>query len=165
MPHILIVMGVSGSGKSTVAALLAGKLGWGLIEGDDLHPPANIEKMAHGIPLDDEDRRPWLEAIGAAMDRWRDRGVNGVLACSALKRAYRDRLAGSRPDVRFIYLKGDKDLIARRLAQRLGHFMPPALLDSQFAALEEPGPDEPVLTIPIGPPPDQLVEAILSALG
>ena len=162
---ILIVMGVSGSGKSTVAALLAERLDWALLEGDALHPPANIEKMKHGIPLGDADRVPWLQAIEAAMDRWRGQGISGVLTCSALKRAYRDQLARSRPAVRFIYLKGDKDLIARRVAQRRGHFMPPALLDSQFATLDEPEPDEPVVTIPIGPPPAQLVETILAALG
>jgi gluconokinase len=164
-PSILIVMGVSGSGKSTVAALLAERLGWALLEGDALHPPANIEKMKHGIPLGDADRVPWLQAIEAAMDRWRGQGISGVLTCSALKRAYRDQLARSRPTVRFIYLKGDKDLIARRVALRRGHFMPPALLDSQFATLDEPEPDEPVVTIPIGPPPAQLVETILAALG
>ena len=161
---ILIVMGVSGSGKSTVAALLAGRLGWTLLEGDDLHPPANIAKMARGMPLDDDDRRPWLAAIEAAMDRWRAQGTSGVLTCSALKRRYRDQLAAGRPELRFIYLEGDRDLIGHRLAQRHGHFMPPALLDSQFAALEEPGADEPVLTIPIGPPPEQVVETILATL-
>ena len=161
---ILIVMGVSGSGKSTVAALLAGRLGWTLLEGDDLHPPANIDKMAHGIPLDDDDRRPWLAAIEAVMDRWRAQGASGVLTCSALKRRYRDQLGGGRPELRFIYLEGDRDLIRHRQAQRRGHFMPPGLLDSQLAALEEPGPDEPVLVVPIGPPPDQLVESILSAI-
>ena len=162
--HILIVMGVSGSGKSTVGALLAGRLGWALIEGDDLHPQANIDKMAHGIPLDDADRGPWLAAIGRRMDQWRAEGSRGVLTCSALKRAYRDTLAGGRPEACFIYLKGDKALIAERLARRLGHFMPPDLLDSQFAALEEPAPEERVLTIPIGPSPKQLVQEIVERL-
>jgi gluconokinase len=162
--HILIVMGVSGSGKSTVGALLAGRLGWALIEGDDLHPQANIDKMAHGIPLDDADRAPWLAAIGAKMDAWRAEGSRGVVTCSALKRAYRDTLAAGRPEVRFIYLQGDKALIAERLARRLGHFMPPALLDSQFAALEEPAAEEPVLTVAIGPAPKQLVQDIVDRL-
>jgi len=162
--RILIVMGVSGSGKSTVGALLAGRLGWALVEGDDLHPQANIDKMAHGIPLDDTDRAPWLAAIGARMDAWRAEGSRGVLTCSALKRAYRDTLAGGRPEACFIYLQGDKAVIAERLARRLGHFMPPALLDSQFAALEEPGEDEPVLTVPIGPSPKQLVQEIVDRL-
>jgi gluconokinase len=162
--HILIVMGVSGCGKSTVAALLAGRLGWALVEGDDLHPQANIDKMAHGIPLDDADRAPWLDAIGRRMDQWRGEGIRGVVTCSALKRAYRDTLAGRRPEVCFVYLKGDKALIAERLARRLGHFMPPDLLDSQFAALEEPASDEHALTIPIGPPPKQLVQDIVEQL-
>ena len=162
--HILIVMGVSGSGKSTVGALLAGRLGWALIEGDDLHPQANIDKMAHGIPLDDDDRAPWLDAIGQRMDQWRAEGSRGVLTCSALKRTYRDTLAHGRPEVCFIYLQGDKAVIAERLARRLGHFMPPDLLDSQFAALEEPGADEPVVTIPIGPAPKQLVQDIVERL-
>jgi gluconokinase len=161
---ILVVMGVSGCGKSTVSALLAGRLGWALVEGDDLHPPANIDKMARGIPLDDADREPWLAAIEQRIDCWRGAGTRGVLTCSALKRAYRDRLAAHRPALRFIYLKGSKELIASRLARRLGHFMPPALLDSQFAALEEPEADEPVLTIPIGPAPKQLVETVVGAL-
>jgi gluconokinase len=163
--HILVIMGVSGCGKSTIAALLAGRLGWALAEGDDLHPQANIDKMAHGIPLDDADREPWLAAIGALIDRWRGADMKGVVTCSALKRAYRDRLAAQRPDLRFIYLQGSKALIADRLARRLGHFMPPDLLDSQFAALEEPTQDEPALTVPIGPAPKQLVETIIAALG
>jgi len=163
--RILVVMGVSGCGKSTVAALLAGRLDRALAEGDDLHPQANIDKMAHGIPLDDADREPWLAAIEALIERWRGAGTQGVVTCSALKRAYRDRLAAGRPELRFIYLQGSKALIAERLARRLGHFMPPDLLDSQFAALEEPTPDEPALTVPIGPAPKQLVETIIAALG
>jgi gluconokinase len=162
--NILIVMGVSGSGKSTVAALLAGRLGWALIEGDDLHPPANIEKMAHGIPLDDADRLPWLAAIGERIDQWREEGARGVITCSALKRAYRDMLGVGKPEVKFVYLQGSKALIANRLARRLGHFMPPELLDSQFAALEEPTAEEPAITIPIGEPPKQLVQDIIDRL-
>ena len=138
LPSVVVVMGVSGSGKSTIAAMLAHRLHWIYEDGDWFHPRSNIEKMHTGIPLTDEDRWPWLNAIAAWIDATRKAGSHGVIACSALKRAYRDILIGDRPDVRLVYLKGDRDLIARRLATRDGHFMPPSLLESQFATLEEP---------------------------
>jgi gluconokinase len=164
-PTALVVMGVSGCGKSTVAAMLAGRLGWQFAEGDALHPPANVEKMRHGIPLDDADRGPWLTRIVGLIEGWRAAGAHGIVTCSALKRAYREILAAGRTDVRFVYLKGDRDLIAARLSQRLSHYMPTALLDSQFAALEEPGEDEPCIAVEVGPPPEVVAEAVLAALG
>lgn len=163
-PIILIVMGVSGSGKTTVAALLAGRLHWSFQEGDALHPPANVDKMHHGVPLTDADRLPWLDSIAALVGRWTAEGVCGVITCSALKRAYRDRIRAGQSDVEFIYLRGARDLVSARITQRMGHFMPPSLLDSQFATLEEPGGDEPVITVDIGGSPDEIVEAILTAL-
>ena len=161
---VLVVMGVSGSGKTTVGALLAGRLGWSFAEADDFHPAANIAKMRSGIPLGDADRLPWLQAIAAQIDRWRAEGRNGVVTCSALKRRYRDIIIGERPDVRIVYLKGDRELIAHRLTARHGHFMPAKLLDSQFADLEEPGPDEQPIIALIGDPPAVLVEQIIAAL-
>jgi gluconokinase len=164
-PSVVVVMGVSGSGKSTIAAMLAHRLNWIFEEGDWFHPPSNIEKMHHGVPLTDEDRWPWLEGIAAWIDATRRAGNHGTVACSALKRAYRDILAGERPDVRIVYLKGERDLIARRLAARNGHFMPPALLDSQFATLEEPQPDEHPIVVSIGAHPREVVEQIVKKLG
>ena len=161
---VLVVMGVSGSGKTTIAVPLAKTLGWRFKEGDDLHPPANVAKMASGTPLTDEDRWPWLHAIAALIDAWRAEGVSGVIACSALKRAYRDILIDGRPDVRLVYLQGDKQIIAERMAARRGHFMPPTLLDSQLATLEEPGHDEHPITVHIGPPPEALVAEIIQHL-
>jgi gluconokinase len=137
-PVIVVVMGVSGSGKTTVAALLAAGLGWQYQEGDDLHPAANVTKMRGGTPLTDADRLPWLEKIAAVIDGWREQGLSGVVTCSALKRAYRDITVGSRPQVRLAYLRGSYELIQSRLAARHEHYMPTALLDSQFATLEEP---------------------------
>lgn len=163
-PLVLVVMGVSGSGKTTVGALLAGRLGWNFAEADDFHPAANIAKMRSGIPLDDSDRLPWLQAIAAQIDRWRAEGRSGVVTCSALKRRYRDIIVGERPEVRIVYLKGDRELIAHRLAARHGHFMPATLLDSQFANLEEPGPEERPIIVQIGDPPSVLVERIIAAL-
>jgi gluconokinase len=164
-PSVLVVMGVSGSGKSTIALMLAHRLNWIFEEGDWFHPPSNIEKMHRGEPLTDEDRWPWLEGIAAWIDATRHAGNHGTVACSALKRAYRDILVGERPDVRIIYLKGERDLIARRLAARNGHFMPPALLDSQFATLEEPQPDEHPIVVSIAPHPREVVEQIVKRLG
>lgn len=155
-------MGVSGCGKSTVAALLAGRLGWPFVEGDDLHPAANVEKMASGHPLDDEDRWPWLARIAAWIDERRAAGQNGIVTCSALKRRYRDVLRG--PDVVFVHLAGSHHEIARRLIARQGHFMPAGLLDSQFAALEPPGPDEDAITVDIAATPQQTAEAVLARL-
>lgn len=161
---VLVVMGVSGSGKTTVGTLLAGRLHWRFAEADDFHPAANIAKMRSGTPLNDADRLPWLRAIAAQIDQWRAEDTNGIVTCSALKRRYRDIVVGDRPEVRLVYLKGDRDLITHRLAARHGHFMPVSLLDSQFADLEEPGPDERPITVPIGDPPAVLVEKIIAAL-
>jgi len=163
-PAAIVVMGVSGSGKSTAGALLASRLRWEFEDADWLHPAANVEKMHHGIPLTDQDRLPWLNAVAAWIDHCRQSGERSVVACSALKRWYRDILIGDRPDVRLVYLKGDEALIARRIATRHEHFMPPSLLHSQFEALEEPGPDENAVVVSIEPRPQQIVMQILSAL-
>jgi gluconokinase len=161
-PRVLVLMGVSGCGKSTVAALLSGQLGWDFKEGDSLHPQANVDKMAAGHPLDDEDRWPWLDKVAEWIDERLDEHQNGIVTCSALKRSYRAKLA--RPGVIFVYLAGNQETIAARLAKRQGHFMPPALLASQFADLEEPGPDEAALTVSIGPPPGEIVRTISGEL-
>jgi gluconokinase len=163
-PSVVVIMGVSGCGKSTVGALLARRLQWEFEDADWFHPAANVDKMHNGIALTDEDRRPWLDAIAAWIDETRHAGEHGVVACSALKRRYRDVLIGERADVRLVYLKGDETLIARRIATRHEHFMPAGLLRSQFEALEEPGPDETPITISIEPQPPEIVARILSAL-
>ena len=134
------------------------------MEGDKLHPPANVAKMQSGTPLTDEDRWPWLRAIAREIDAMRARGESAVVACSALKRAYRDILIGDRPDVVLVYLQGSKELIAGRMAARKNHFMPPALLDSQFATLEEPGDDEHPIVVSIEPPPDAIVDEVVRKL-
>jgi gluconokinase len=162
---VIVVMGVSGCGKSTIASMLAHRLHWIYEDGDWLHPKSNIEKMHHGEPLNDADRWPWLHAIADWIDATRKSGGHGVVACSALKRAYRDILIGDRRDVRLVYLKGDRDLIARRIAARADHFMPPDLLDSQFKALEEPTPDERPVVVSIAPHPREIVETIVQKLG
>jgi carbohydrate kinase (thermoresistant glucokinase family) len=163
-PVIAVVMGVSGSGKTTVAVLLSGALGCQFQEGDDLHPPENVEKMHGGAPLTDADRLPWLRKIAEEIDGWRARGESGVLTCSALKRSYRDIIIGDRPDVTLIYLKGSHDLIHRRMATRQEHFMPLALLNSQFAALQEPTPDEHPITVDVGGRPIEIVTEIVHQL-
>jgi carbohydrate kinase (thermoresistant glucokinase family) len=161
-PVIVVVMGVSGSGKSTVAALLAAALACQFQEGDDLHPPENVEKMRRGTPLTDADRMPWLRKIAEEIDGWRARGQCGVLTCSALKRSYRDIIIGDRRDVVLVYLRGSRELIHQRMVARHGHFMPVALLDSQFATLEEPTPDEHPISIGIdGNPADIAHEIVL----
>ncbi len=162
--QILIVMGVSGSGKTTIAVPLAKRLGWIFLEGDDLHPPANVAKMHSGRPLTDDDRWPWLDAIAAWIDARQAAGEAGVVACSALKRVYRDRLMDGRRGVRLVFLHADRALLAERLARRTGHFMPPSLLDSQLATLEPPEPDEHAISVDLGPPPEQAVEAIIRRL-
>jgi len=162
---IIVVMGVSGSGKTTVGAMLAGRLHWVYAEADDFHPLANIEKMAAGHPLTDEDRKPWLAAIGAWIDKQIEAGQPGVVTCSALKRAYRDELRAGRPEVRLVYLHGDRDLIAARLASRHGHFFHADMLDTQFRDLEEPTPEEQVLVVPISGTPAEIVAEILADLG
>ena len=160
----LVIMGVSGSGKSTIAEGVAQRKGWTMLEGDTFHPAANVEKMSHGIPLVDEDRWPWLRAIAAEMETRRAGGESIIVTCSALKRSYRDILHGNRPDVLLAYLRGSKELISRRLAARTGHFMPAALLESQFATLEEPGPDENPIVVSIDQPPDAIVDELLRKL-
>ncbi len=162
--RFIVVMGVSGSGKSTLGAMLAGRLAWDFVEGDDLHPPANIEKMRHGIPLDDQDREPWLEQIAGVIRQWAAHQQSGIVACSALKSSYRDIITAGRDDVLFLYLKGSKRQLTTRLTQRLGHFMPPSLLETQLSTLEEPKPGEPVLTVRLGPKPDILVEKVIAQL-
>ncbi len=162
---ILIVMGVSGSGKTTVAAMLAGALGVDFLEGDDLHPRANVEKMKSGTPLTDEDRWPWLRAIAARIDAWRAQRKAGVVTCSALKRAYRDILVDARPQVRLVYLRGAQPLIHARMAARHEHFMPVGLLTSQLATLEEPGPDERPIVVDVGGTPAEIVAEIVRQLG
>jgi carbohydrate kinase (thermoresistant glucokinase family) len=163
-PAVVVIMGVSGSGKTTVAAMLAGRLNWQFEEGDSLHSAANIAKMSRGIPLTDEDRQPWLEAIAAVIDRWITEGRSGVVACSALKRAYRRLIINGNPAVRLVYLKGSRELILRRMAARQGHFMPLALLDSQFATLEEPTPEEHAIVVSIDHRPDEIVAEIAAAV-
>ena len=162
---VIVVMGVSGSGKSTIASMLAQRLHWVYEDADWFHPQSNIEKMHHGEPLTDQDRWPWLHAIAAWIDATRRAEGHGVCACSALKRAYRDILIGDRRDVSFVFLKGDRDLIARRIAARADHFMPPALLDSQFKTLEEPQPDERAIVVSIAPHPREIVEDIVRKVG
>jgi gluconokinase len=157
-------MGVSGSGKTTVAELLAKQLGWQFMEGDRLHPPTNVEKMRQGIPLTDADRAPWLDRIGEELKSWAAQGRSGVMTCSALKRAYRDRIRSARPDVRFVYLKGSQALIKDRVATRHHEYMPASLLISQFDALEEPTRDEPVVTVDVSGSPDAEAAAVIAAL-
>jgi ribose 5-phosphate isomerase A len=163
-PPILVIMGVSGAGKSTVAEELAVRLGWPFEEGDWLHPEANIAKMHAGIALTDADRQPWLAAVAAWIDGQRAKAQPGIITCSALKRDYRKVVVGDRPQVRLIYLRGGLPLISERLAGRHGHFMSATLLQSQFDTLEEPGPDEDPLTIDIGPPARRLAEEIIRLL-
>jgi gluconokinase len=163
-PTVAVIMGVSGSGKTTVGKALARKLGWAFQEGDDLHPAANIAKMKSGIPLTDDDRAPWLTKIEAWISGELRQGRSGVIACSALKRAYRDQIVTGRPNVRLVFLKGSQDLIATRLAHRRGHFMPPALLASQFAALEAPAEGEHAIIVDIDQPLEGLVAKIAAQL-
>jgi len=160
---IIIIFGVSGAGKTTVGKLLARELGWRFIEADDFHPAANIEKMRSGHPLTDDDRWPWLERLRDQIRQSLAAGENAVLACSALKRAYRDRLQASE-HVKFVFLRGDYALVEKQLHSRRGHFMNPDLLQSQFDDLEEPEPDEHVLTIEVGHTPEEIVDRIKAKL-
>lgn len=162
-PRVLVVMGVSGSGKSTLAAQLATALGWAFLDGDDLHSPANVAKMSAGVPLEDADRWPWLDAIAAWIAGQLQRGRSGVVACSALRRVYRDRLREAGPGVCFVYLEVPREELAGRLRRRR-HFMPPALLDSQLATLEVPARDEPALRIQASGTVEQTLAQVLGAL-
>ncbi|MCX4913715.1 gluconokinase [Streptomyces sp. NBC_00687] len=161
-PHVLVVMGVAGTGKTTIGPLLAARLGVPYAEGDDFHPQANIAKMSAGTPLTDDDRAPWLDAIG----RWaHDRaGLGGVVSCSALKRGYRDRLRVAAPGVAFVHLTGDRQLIEDRMSHRKGHFMPTALLDSQFATLQPLAADEAGVEVDVSGAPAEITERAVAAL-
>ncbi|OZI61739.1 gluconokinase [Bordetella genomosp. 11] len=164
-PVVLVLMGVSGCGKTTVAAILSGRLDWPFEEGDALHPQSNIDKMHAGQPLTDEDRAPWLEKVAQWVEECLDKGENGLITCSALKRSYRDIINRRGHGVQFVYLAGSKATIAARLAARHGHFMPPSLLDSQFDALQEPTADEPAIRVDIGPAPSAIANTIIQTLG
>jgi gluconokinase len=162
---MLVVMGVAGSGKTSVGEALAERLGWPFVDGDAFHPETNRRKMAGGAPLTDEDRRPWLDAVAAEMRRLDEAGVSAVVACSALKRSYRDRLKAGAREVAFVHLAGTRELLATRIRARRGHFMPPELLDSQIATLEPPGADENAVTIDVAPQVATIVDEILRRLG
>jgi gluconokinase len=164
VPCALIVMGVSGSGKSTIAEGLAHRLGWRFEDGDGFHPKSNVEKMSAGHPLTDDDRWPWLQAIADEIDRVSIAGECVVVACSALKRAYRDMLVHGRDDIRIVYLDGSKELIRSRMNARKDHFMPPTLLDSQFKTLEPPSADEKPITVSIDASVDSIIDAIVAQL-
>ena len=164
-PAHVVVMGVSGSGKTTVGEALAAALGWRFVEGDAFHPAANVEKMASGHPLDDDDRRPWLEALAAEIARDDAAGRSSVVGCSALKRAYRDILRAGAPDVRFLHVHGDKALLIERVSHRPGHFFPAALLDSQLATLEPLGPDERGVVVDVAAPVEAMVAEARADLG
>jgi gluconokinase len=161
---IVVVTGVSGCGKTTVGAMLAGRLGWRYAEADDFHPKTNLAKMAAGLPLADADRIPWLAAIGTWIDRRRAAGEPAVVSCSGLKRSYRDMLRAGRPEVRIVFLTGSRELIGRRLLARQGHFMKADMLDSQFADLEPPAADEHAVTVAIDAPPPEVVDRIIREL-
>ena len=165
MASVIVVMGVSGSGKTVVGSLLGQRLGWPFADADAFHPSENVAKMRRGVPLTDEDRAPWLDAIANWIDEKRASGEHGVVACSALKRRYRQRIIGNRRDVRLVHLDGSYELIARRMAERPHHYMPVAFLKIQFDALERPGADESVLTMSITLPPEEIVERIVAWLG
>jgi carbohydrate kinase (thermoresistant glucokinase family) len=164
LPTVLVIMGVSGSGKTTIASLLAESLRCDLSDADSFHPAANVDKMAAGVPLNDEDRWPWLHAIADWIDAMRRSQRCGIVACSALKRSYRDIIIGARRDVRLVYLKGDAELIRQRMSNRSGHFMPTVLLQSQLDTLEEPGSDENPIVVSIDAEPRTLAEIILEKL-
>ena len=160
---IVIIFGVAGAGKTTVGKLLARELGWRFIEADDFHPSGNIKKIRSGHPLTDKDRWPWLERVRQQIERSLSAGENAVLACSALRRTYRDRLHVSN-EIKFVFLRGDHALVEKQLRSRRGHFMNANLLQSQFDDLEEPQSDENALTIQLGPTPQEIVEEIKTKL-
>ena len=163
-PTVLVIMGVSGSGKSTVGIQLARRLGWAFKEGDELHPAANIAKMRKGEPLTDADRAPWLCGVAAWIDVWLSNGTSGVITCSALRRSYRQYLTAGRPQVAFVYLEGEEAVLRARLETRRGHFMAPSLLSSQLATLEAPSEDESVMTVDIDQPISAQIDAIEAGL-
>ncbi len=163
-PKVLVIMGVAGSGKSTTGARLSKELGWQFRDADSFHPQSNIDKMSKAMPLTDADRQPWLAAIAGWIDDCRRKGEPGIVSCSALKRVYREVLMAHRPDVRLVYLRGDHALIAGRMGRRKNHFMPAALLDSQFATLEEPQIDEHPFVVNIALTPNRVVEVIITGL-
>ncbi|GGE84288.1 gluconokinase [Mycetocola zhadangensis] len=160
----IVVMGVSGSGKSTIGALIAGALGVPFVDGDALHPQSNIEKMAGGKPLNDDDRWPWLTVVGQTLSEAGATGTGMVIACSALRRAYRQAILDSAPGVRFVHLDGTRDVLSSRIEGRSGHFMPPSLLDSQFATLEPLAADEPGMVIDIDQPVADIVSETVAKI-
>jgi gluconokinase len=160
----IVVMGVSGSGKSTVAALLVERLGWDFAEGDDFHPPENVAKMAAGHPLDDDDRWPWLRRLAAWIGEHEQAGRSDIVTCSALRRSYRDLLRDGHPSVWFAHVTADPELIRERVERRTGHYMPPSLLDSQLDTLEPLQDDEPGITVSGAAPPDRVADEVLAAL-
>jgi gluconokinase len=159
---LYVVMGVSGSGKSLIGAAFARALGVDFVEGDEYHPAENVRRMKAGIPLTDEDRESWLRALAARIREANLAGTRLVIACSALRRSYRDILRAEAPDLQFVFLKGQRELIAARLAVRHGHFMPPSLLESQLATLEDPSPDEGAWVCDIAESPDDLVASLVA---
>jgi gluconokinase len=161
---IVLLMGVAGSGKTTVGQALARLLACSFQEGDALHPPANVAKMRAGTPLNDADRWPWLDRIAAQIDAWRSSGQGGVITCSALNRAHRERVIGAARDVRLVHLTGPRALIEQRMAKRRDHYMPLALLDSQFATLQAPLPEEEAIVVDVDAPAEQLAQRIVAAL-
>ncbi len=161
----IVVMGVSGAGKSTTGEALARRLGWPFIEGDAFHPAANVEKMHNGIPLTDADRDPWLHALAAELARFQAQGESSVMGCSALKRAYRDILRSGAPRVRFVHVHGSRALLAERLSNRKGHFFAPSLLDSQLATLEELQPDEDGVVVDMALSVEDQVDMAIRLLG
>ena len=160
--NLYVIMGITGSGKSTVGAMLARKLGVDFVEGDDYHPIENVQRMAAGIPLTDDDRASWLSALAARIREAHDAGTGLVVTCSALKRSYRDILRAAAPELRFIFLNGQRLVISERLAERRGHFMPASLLDSQLSTLEEPAVDEGAWAYDIGKSPQEIVDDIVA---
>jgi gluconokinase len=161
---VIILMGISGCGKSTVGDLLAKRLGVRFAEGDAYHPPENVTKMSSGYALNDDDRLPWLQSMAADIKRWSDQGIGAVLSCSALKKSYRAILSNGNPNVRLVHLHGEADIVRRRMAARRDHFMPPSLIDSQISTLELPDAEENVLTVDIAAPQKDIADAIIFKL-